>query len=187
MKRLATILLIGILFFNWYGYQLFSDYLQDLAQRRLEASLDKNEYDESQLVPLKLPVTNLAYYNNDPVFERVNGQVEIGGISYRYVKRRIFRDSLEYLCIPDQQGMRLRSDKNEFYRLVNDLTHNGQKKNAPHSFKSIVKDYCPSEISIITRTVESVSPTFQLPTKARLLTGYSLRTENPPDEAPALS
>jgi len=51
---------MGILFFNWYGYQLLSNYWQDRAERRLEASLDQNNYDESALISFKVPLTSLA-------------------------------------------------------------------------------------------------------------------------------
>ena len=92
---------MGVLFFNWYGYQLLSNYWQDRAERRLEASLDQNNYDESALISFKIPLTSLSYYNSTPGYERVNGQIDISGVRYQYVKRRIYGDTLEVLCLPN--------------------------------------------------------------------------------------
>lgn len=132
MKRLAAILLLGILGFNWIGYQLLTTYLEGRADKQLEARLDDNHYDDSQLLSIKVP-THLSYSSPSLQFERVDGQVEVKGILYKYVKRRIFNDSLELLCIPNQAAMNLRAAKNNFFQLVNDLQHNGQgKKTDPH-------------------------------------------------------
>ena len=109
---------MSILFFNWYGYQLLSGYLQDKADRALEANLDRNTYDGSQLISIKIPITSLSYSNPSTGFERVDGQIEIGGIQYKYVSRRIFGDSLEYRCIPNQAAVRQQTAANEFFRQV---------------------------------------------------------------------
>ena len=128
LKRTASILLLGILCFNWFGYRVLTAYLQDRANNRLEAQLDENQYDESQLISIKVPAEHLSYYISSDQFERVDGQVEINGVQYKYVKRRLFNDSLELLCIPNHTAMRLQTAKDEFFKLVNDLQHPGQNK-----------------------------------------------------------
>ena len=133
-------MLMGILFFNWYGYRLLTAWLEVRADKQLEARLDENSYDESQLITLKVPATRLSYYNSSNQFERVDGQIEIGGIRYKYVERRLFNDSLELRCIPNHTAMRLASVKNEFFKGVNDIRQdNGQSKKSdstPGSSKS---------------------------------------------------
>jgi len=137
---------MGILFFNWYGYRLLTTWLEVKADHQLEARLDQNSYDESQLVSIKVPSTHLSYYNSSTQFERVNGQIEIEGVRYKYVKRRLFNDSLELLCIPNHTAMRLANVKNEFFKGVNDIRQdNGQSKKSdstPGSSKNIAStDY----------------------------------------------
>jgi hypothetical protein len=144
VKRIASILLLAVLFFNWIGYRFFSAYMENHANTTLEAQLDQNNYDENELISIKVPAEHLAYYNNSKQFDRVDGEIEINGIQYKYVKRRIYNDSLEYLCIPNNTVMKLRSAKDEFFKLVNDLQHNGQgKKTTPHSNSSrnFIADY----------------------------------------------
>jgi hypothetical protein len=130
LRQIAAILLLGIFLFNWFGYRLLTSFLEKEANQRLEAQLNENTYDETGLISLKIPVSRLPYYSNSKLFERIDGQVEMGGIRYNYVKRRLFGDSLELLCIPNQAVMNLLSAKDYFFRLVNDLQHNGQGKKA---------------------------------------------------------
>src|SRR5580698_3798791 len=99
---------MGILLFNWFGYRVLNDLMQDRSNLQLQSQLDLRHYDESQLITIKLPAAHLSYFNNSAVFERVDGQIEINGIPYQYVKRRIYNDSLELLCIPNQMALKLR-------------------------------------------------------------------------------
>ncbi len=139
MKKAATIVLIGLLLFNWYGYRLITSFIEGTANAALNARLDDNDYNEEQLLSIKIPA-NLPYYINSVNFERIDGQIEIAGIHYNYVKRRVFRDSLEYMCIPNVQKMRIASASVEFFKSVNDLSQS-QKKSGDHSLtKSPVTD-----------------------------------------------
>jgi hypothetical protein len=116
--------------------------MQETASATLESQLDNDNYDETQLISIKIPVTYLPYYNNSISYERIDGQIEIEGVQYKYVKRRIYNDSLEMLCIPDHNVMKLLSAKNEFFKFVNDLQHPGQNKNTNSgSSKNITTDY----------------------------------------------
>jgi hypothetical protein len=120
--------------------------VEEKSNRDLETALDHNDYDPSQLISVKIPISYLPYYNNSSSFERIDGQIEIEGTEYKYVKRRIFNDSLELLCIPNHTTMKLKKVNNEFFQFVNDLQHNGQNRssNAHHNlFKSFSGDYYP--------------------------------------------
>jgi hypothetical protein len=176
---------MGVLFFNWYGYQLLSNYWQDRADRRLEASLDKNNYDESLLVSVKIPITSLSYYNSSTGFERVDGQIEFGGVRYKYVKRRILQDSLELLCIPNMTAMKLQTAKNDFFRQVNDLQQQSQgKKNNSHSTSESSKDYCPAAAgTIVPDALEAImAPATSPNTSSRLPSLFAATAENPPEQ-----
>lgn len=142
MKKLAAILLISVFFFNWFGYRLLTDYLQHTADRHLEAQLDLNNYDESQLIEMRVPI-NMPYQTMSSGFERIDGEIEIDGIHYKYVKRKIENGELVVMCLPNQTKMRLESAREEFFKLVHDLENPAQNKNsqpAP-SFKSPVTEY----------------------------------------------
>lgn len=190
LKRLAAILLMGILFFNWYGYQLLTQYWQKQAENHLQARLDRNEYDEAQLIKVSIPITTLSYYNySSSNFERVDGKIDIKGVHYQYVKRRFVKDSLELLCIPNETTMKLQQVKNDFFRQVNDLQQQTQGKKAPSSpVKDISKDYQPTAMHIAVPDAMAALPSAKgVYTCPHLPSSYAPTAEMPPDQAPALS
>jgi hypothetical protein len=131
MKKIASILLICILLFNWFGYRFLISFAETNENAKLESQLDENNFDETQLVSIKIPMRYLPYATMSGTFERVDGQIEIAGVPYKYVKRRIQNDSLEILCIPNQAAIKWQKAKNEFFRFANDLQP--EKKLPPRS------------------------------------------------------
>ena len=144
VKRIAAIVLLGLLLFNWVGYEFYTAVLQDSADKTMVAGLDQNNYTDADLISIKVPAKHLSSYVNSKEFQRVDGQIEIGGVQYNYVKRRFVDDSIELLCIPNKTATSLQTAKNEFFKLVNDLQHPGQsKKSDQHnsSFKGFSAEY----------------------------------------------
>ena len=144
LKRIAAILLLGILLFNLFGYRLFMIFMENTENSKLETRLDENNYDESELISVKVPAIHLSSYTNSRLFERVDGQVEVNGISYKYVKRRLLNDTLEMLCIPNHAIMQLQAVNDNFFKLVNDLqlNHLGKKNNiSPSSHNNSPSEY----------------------------------------------
>jgi hypothetical protein len=187
LKRFASILLIGILFFNWYGYQLLSLYWQQRAESKLEASLDRNDYDESELLSVKIPISNLAYYNGSTSFVRVDGHVDINGVRYNYVQRRLFKDSLELLCIPNTTAMDIQKVKNEFFRQVNDLQQHNQGKKSNSPVKDFSKDYTPTAMDVaVPAALAVLMPVTGTTTTSYLPIRYTPTAERPPDVCPSL-
>jgi hypothetical protein len=145
LKRIVAILLLGILLFNWGGYRLVSDYFETRADQRLQAQLDNDLYNESELIRLKVPAA-LPYGTSSEQFEKVEGSIEINGITYNYVKRRFYQDSLEVLCIPNTAKAGIKNARDAFARLANDFTsnNNSNKKTDSHhghSAKFSVSDF----------------------------------------------
>jgi hypothetical protein len=135
MRSIGASLLLSILLFNWFGYRLVIGMLETQANSELEAQFDQNGFDDAELISIKVPVRYLPYYTNSFQYERVDGQIEVGGIQYKYVKRRIYNDSLELLCIPNHTAMQLRTAENEFFKFSNDLIHGKKPGDNPHGRK----------------------------------------------------
>jgi hypothetical protein len=108
------------------GYRLLTAWWEDSASARFEASLD--DVDPTQLILMRVSADALPYSNTSSEFHRSEGTIEIGAIRYRTVKKRIINDSIEFLCIPDGAANRLRSAKDDFFQLVNDLQKPGHPK-----------------------------------------------------------
>jgi hypothetical protein len=139
-----------LLLFNWAGYRAVFSWLESHSSELLNVHLDNRNYQEDELVTIKLPIDDLPYYTNSPIFERVKGDVVIGGMKYQYVERRIYNDSLEMRCIPNAQATNLTNARDAFFTMVNDLQHvNSTGKQQPAkqtlTFKNLLADYLVEE------------------------------------------
>lgn len=131
-----------MLAFNWVGYRLFTGYLEHSSDLSLEKKIDSYQYDETDLIELRVPL-NAPYLSSSPTaFERFDGEVELQGKHYKYVKRRIEDGQLVLLCLPDENKNKIQNSREEFFKLVNDLNHSSQHKNKnAASFKSFTTEY----------------------------------------------
>jgi hypothetical protein len=144
LKKLASILLIALFLFNLFGYRILFNYEQQQSDIRLEASLDKQDYNDADLITIKVPLS-LPYVNNQQNFERIDGEITINGKILKYVKRKIADGNLILLCLPDHNKMRIESAKDEFFKYANDLVQNNQSQKSGHSkagvFKNLLVEY----------------------------------------------
>jgi hypothetical protein len=129
-----------VLLFNLCGYRFVINYIQQKQDVKLTAQLDKDEYADADLISIKTALS-LPYYNASMEFERVDGSIQINGIEYKYVKRRIINDSLELLCLPNTAKQKLQTAKSDFFKLSNDLQRTDNKKST-NIIKSVVPEYC---------------------------------------------
>ncbi len=136
MKQTAAIFLLVIFAFNMFGYRVVYNYLANKADTKLELALDEKVYDDADLISIK-QATNLPYYSNSNSFKRLDGEINVDGTIYKYVKVRVYKDSLELLCIPHLSKMKIENSKNEFYKLVNELNASGDKKKSGSDQKQI--------------------------------------------------
>jgi hypothetical protein len=87
--------------------------MQDDADRKLESRIDNSDYDESQLIEIKVAL-NMPYQERFTDFERHYGEIEIDGKSYTYVKRKIAGDMAIFKCIANQSKQELKIIKNDW-------------------------------------------------------------------------
>ncbi|HRP56934.1 hypothetical protein [Agriterribacter sp.] len=132
MRQLSAIFLILIFLFNLAGYRLLLQYWEVQENTKMEVRLDQQQYDEKDLVEVKIPI-NLPYHSNWSDFERYDGEIDIDGVHYKYVKRKIFNDSLVLLCIPDKIKTKINTARDEFFSLVNDLQKDTANTKSSHS------------------------------------------------------
>jgi hypothetical protein len=155
--------------------------MDNRATEQMQTRLDVNDFNESDLVSIKIPADHLTYYNSSNQFVRVDGQIEIHGLQYSYVKRRLYNDSIELLCIPNHDAMQLTKVRNDYYKLVNDLQNPGQDKRPDsHISKNFASDfYTVNDLFRITK------PDFNtqdkpVPGSENLPDGLIPATEHPP-------
>jgi len=128
LKKLAAILFLSLFLFNLAGYKCWYYFLQDAENTRLEANLDKNNYSEQDLILFKVPLSN-PYQISWTEFERVDGEIDIQGVMYKYVKRKVEDGQLILLCLPNYNKMKLAKVFSEFGHHGNDYSTSGKKNN----------------------------------------------------------
>jgi hypothetical protein len=139
LKKIASILLLALLLFNWCGYRWVINIVQQQSDTRLEARLDRNDYDESQLIEISIPV-NLPYQTDWADFERFDGEIEVNGIHYKYVKRKIQDGQLILKCIPNQAKQQLETAKGDLFKMTNDVQQDNAAKKSGAPNYSLVKN-----------------------------------------------
>lgn len=154
MKKLTAILLLSIFVFNLFGYKVWLAYMENKASQHLQLAMDNNQYNPDELISVKQSLS-LPYYNNTKEFTRMDGEVEVNGTFYKYVKCRIYNDSLELLCLPNTQKTKLVQAKDDFFKITADIQKKNSEKNKSNSANTLKKmagDYIaeePASIAIL--------------------------------------
>lgn len=158
------------------------NYMANQSDISLEKALDQKEYNESELITIK-QATNLPYYTNSKDFQRIDGEVEMNGIKYKYVKCRIYNDSLEMLCIPNRSKMQIEQSKNDYAKVAHDFQQDNNKKKSSDnkSFQKSLSEYEEQTFAAVSRNSQLLKTNYVLvnivPGKNRFFTTQ----EQPPD------
>jgi GH15 family glucan-1,4-alpha-glucosidase len=142
LKKIAAILLLLLLAFNWYGYKIVLAAMQDKADRKLEALLDNSEYDESQLIEIRVTM-NMPYQQRFTEYERTYGEVDIDGKTYTYVKRKVEGDVVVLKCIANTSKQQLKKIDNDFTKANTgiDTDHPGKQQQQSSFAKNFWSEY----------------------------------------------
>lgn len=147
---------MGILCFSLFGYRMVLDLVEQRQERAISYQIDKGIATEA-LLSLKVAV-GLPYYTNNERFEHIDGDIQIDGVVYRYVKRRIFNDSIEYLCLRHTGKTRLLSARDQFFQMAYDLqSANNSEGNGKQPVKPLQLEYCNPGQSLLSPVAPIVS------------------------------
>lgn len=111
---------------NISGYHIIFHYFIEQSDNQLVQQLDKNQYNDAELIELKLAL-HLPYMNNNSDYARVEGEIEIDGTHYNYVKRKVSNDTLYLLCLPNSVKTKLFEARNNFSAQAADLPASGKQ------------------------------------------------------------
>lgn len=186
MKQTAAIFLLVIFAFNMFGYRVIYHYMANRADTKLEWALDEKVYSDADLISIKQAI-NLPYYSSSDSFKRLDGEINVEGTIYKYVKVRVYKDSLELLCIPHLSKMKIENSKNEFYKLVNELSTSGDKKKSGSDQKQIKVTTAEYEElrngSLVLAPIKKMDATLFFYTTPSTAEAVGKSAERPPDEA----
>ena len=119
--------MLSICLFNLAGYGWLFDYLEAKSDSQLIQKLDLQQYREEELVEIKIPFQ--VPYNNDwPDYRREDGEIEIKGRYYSYVKIKISQDTIFLKCLPNTEKNNLVLARQAVSKKLNDLP-GGEEEN----------------------------------------------------------
>lgn len=172
-----------MLFFNWYGYRIITSLMESQADQQLEARLDSQQYDEAELIEVKIPL-QVPYQISQPEFERHYGEVEVDGKHYTYVKSKVVDGFLVLKCIANSAKDEIKAAGSNYYKKANGLDQqSSDKKGGDYAgfAKSFWSEYSNKtvypELSVI---VEQSRHSFPIFTQT-LPVCYSEVTGQPPE------
>lgn len=152
LKKLTAILLLAIYLYNLGGYSLVFGYFIHQSEQQFAQQINKHQYNEDELVQLGIAI-HLPYIPPSNEFEPVEGSVEINGVHYDYVKRRITNDTLYVLCLPNHQKTQLEKNKSDYTSAVNDFATNKKQKE-----RTSFKNNCSTEYQNIILQYSFITP-----------------------------
>jgi hypothetical protein len=115
--------------------------MEEKATQRLEEKIDAGQYNEAQLLEIKIPL-QIPYYS-DTKYQACYGETQFNGEHYRYVKRKISDNTLYLLCLPHREKDNIAAAKTDFMKSVNDLQNNNipQKQGPPSFIKLMLSEF----------------------------------------------
>lgn len=139
LRKLLAITLLSIHLFNLTGYSFLFKYLIQQSDHEFARNTEHRHYGESDVMLVKIPM-HLPYYGNWGHYEKVEGELEVNGIHYNYVKRKIDNDTVYLVCLPNQAKTQLYKDNVDYTKLLNDIP-SGKKTGQSNLKKSFASEY----------------------------------------------
>lgn len=170
-----------MLAFNWIGYRLLNSAMQNNADLALESKIEKADYDDASLIEIRIPLNAPYLIDGSAEFERYDGELELHGVHYNYVKRKVVNGELVLLCLPNESKTELHNSRVEFFKLVNDLNHSQSKgKSSASSFKSVTTEYKQENNSWSVAPLPLTHVTYAAANTSFIEAGHNLIPEHPP-------
>jgi hypothetical protein len=117
------------------GYRAWFFYAEQKADAAMEYMLDRDQYKESELVALTIPLNN-PYQMEQSGYVRVKGEINFQGRTYKFVKRKVTEGTLVLLCMPDSRKMVLKKASTEFGNATSGLTANSKNSSRSETQKN---------------------------------------------------
>ena len=106
LKRLIATLLLSVHLFNLGGYSLLYQYFINQADVQMIKQVYDNKIDDTKLIELKIPV-HMPTISDWNEYEVVAGQIQLNDAYYNYLKLKMTRDTMYFICFADTVKTRL--------------------------------------------------------------------------------
>jgi hypothetical protein len=82
------------------GYTLAFSYFMHRSDQQIVKQIYDNKINSAKLIEIKVPV-NLPYITDWKEYEQVQGQIQLNGTYYNYVRLKMTHDTMSLICIPN--------------------------------------------------------------------------------------
>jgi len=153
--------------------------LQHQQDASLAQKLDAKQYSDADLISIKTPL-NLPYYSSSSSFERTYGSIDVNGITYEYVKSRVYNDTLELLCLPNKAKTVLQSVKNQFFKFSIDVQGTQPNKKTQSIIKPGLPDFVQDFAILSGNLIPDTGKEYFNSNISYMMPGFLSRQERPP-------
>lgn len=113
-------MLLSVCLFNLAGYTLLFDYFEAKNEMSMVEQLDLQHYKDEDLIEIRLPF-QVPYLVDWADFRREDGEIEIDGRHYSYVKIKFSQDTIYLKCLPNNSKDELVAARKQAIKQLNDL------------------------------------------------------------------
>jgi len=171
---------MSLLAFNWIGYRVVSGFLEHSSDNALESKIENQQYDENSLFEIRVPLNAPYLAGTSTGFERIDGEIEVQGVHYKYVKRKVEHGELVLLCIPNEAKTKIQNSRVDFFKLVNDLNSTKEKSKSASSTKNFTAEYREQNNNWIINAIKPVSPVAGSLMVTSINDGFHIIPDQPP-------
>ena len=109
------------------GYSLLFQYYIHQSDVQMVKQIFDNKIDNAKLIELKIPVS-MPTIQDWPEYEVIQGQIQLKDTYYNYVRLRMTRDTMYFICIPNTVKTHMVKANVIIAKEINDvpLTQKGQ-------------------------------------------------------------
>lgn len=143
-------------------------------------ALDNNNYNEGDLTQIKFAL-NMPYMIANKSYERCDGQVELNGIQYNYVKRMVKNDTLYLYCIPNNQKTKISDTKNEYAKQNADYQSGKKSEQSAIQKMNLLSEFNARSLSFSFDAYNSSPDKIVAFNNYTIQRGFILKPIQPPD------
>jgi len=149
--------MLAVYLFNLTGYRFFFRYYINQSNQQIAQQADNSRYSDSELTEIKIKL-NLPYVTDWSGYERYDGEMELDGKHYNYVKRKVSQDTLYLLCLPNETKTKLSIEKNDYAAKVNDMPAGKDNTNSSVKKNILLNEFSQQLIYFDFSVANSITP-----------------------------
>jgi hypothetical protein len=178
LKRILSIFFLFIFLFQVGGYYIVFWTVAHNAKHDLLRRLDAGAYSSDEAIVLTIPLS-LPYPVGEADYERVNGDFQHNGESYKLIKQKLENDTLFVVCIKDHESTKIQAAYADFTKFAHNVPVDNKK--AIDFLTKLYKDFRSTEFRILYKSRLLYERTYLAESSRSIQKGVHPIDSPPPD------